>query len=344
MLGKSLQKLIPVDKFAELLRLRKQARDGEAVPPFETVRVRQDGLRMQVSLSVSPILDDAGAVRGVASVFRNVTHQKRAEQDQRRLNGILESAPALVAIFDTERKLVYLNGSGRKMLRVGAAEDLGEITVYDLYPPEAHAVVRDEMLPAVYAEGLWRKEVRLRSRDGEEFPALVTASAHRGTGGSIESISILALDLAENKQLEEQYRQAQKLEVVGQLASGIAHDFNNILTVITGYAEMILGKCGADDPLRGQIEEVLNASGRAASLTRQLLAFSRKSILAPRLLDPNEVIQDVEKMLRRVIGEDIELATALHSTRPIEADPVQVDQVLMNLAVNARDAMPRGAS
>src|SRR5664279_3714897 len=145
------------------------------------------------------------------------------------------------------------------------------------------------------------------------------------------------------RQSEEQLRQAHKIEAVGRLASGVAHDFNNILTVITGHSELLLRQLDADDPRRKNAEQIEKAAYRAAALTRQLLTFSRKQVIEPRVLKLNAIILNIEKMLRRLIGEDIEFCTVLDSAAGhIKADPGQIEQVIMNLAVNARDAMPNG--
>jgi PAS domain S-box-containing protein len=150
-------------------------------------------------------------------------------------------------------------------------------------------------------------------------------------------------DVTERMQLEEQLRNAQQLEAVGRLAGGVAHDFNNILSIIMGHGELVLAAVGADEEARNGLEQIRRAAERAASLTQQLLAFSRKQVLLPKVLDLNEAVSDVQKMLARVIGEDIELVSSLHpSLSPVKADPGQVEQVLMNLAINARDAMPHG--
>jgi nitrogen-specific signal transduction histidine kinase len=152
-------------------------------------------------------------------------------------------------------------------------------------------------------------------------------------------------DVTVRMQLEEQLRNAQQLEAIGRLAGGVAHDFNNILSIIMGHGELLLGAVGADERARSGLEQIRRAADRAASLTQQLLAFSRKQVLQPKVLDLNDAVADVQKMLSRVIGEDIELVASLHpSLASVKADPGQVEQVLMNLAVNARDAMPGGGT
>jgi len=143
--------------------------------------------------------------------------------------------------------------------------------------------------------------------------------------------------------LQDQLRQSQKMEAIGRLAGGIAHDFNNLLTVIKGYSQLSLVEIKEGDPLRGDIEEIKNAADRAADLTRQLLAFSRRQIMEMKVLDLNDLLKNLDKMLRRVIGEDIELVTPLaEDLGRVKADPGQIEQVIMNLSVNARDAMPEG--
>src|SRR5205085_771086 len=169
------------------------------------------------------------------------------------------------------------------------------------------------------------------------------ADEYLGVPFSPARLVALASRLVERRRAEEQLLQAQKMEAVGQLAGGVAHDFNNLLTAINGYSDLTLRRLAAEDPLRRNVEEVRKAGERAAALTRQLLAFSRKQVLQPVALDLNALVSDMEKMLRRLIGEDVELRTALApDLGSIKADPGQVEQVIMNLAVNARDAMPRG--
>jgi signal transduction histidine kinase/ActR/RegA family two-component response regulator len=188
--------------------------------------------------------------------------------------------------------------------------------------------------------GALEAEVTLHRPDGTERRIDFMATANVRPGRHIAVIR----DLTRQNELEVQLRQAQKMEAVGRLAGGIAHDFNNLLTAIAGYSEFLIG--GHTDPrLRRHAEEIKKAAARAASLTGQLLAFSRRQVLQPRVLDLNAVVSDMDMMLRRLIGEDVELLTMLEpELAPIRADPTQLEQVIVNLAVNARDAMPGGGS
>src|SRR5438552_5553994 len=169
------------------------------------------------------------------------------------------------------------------------------------------------------------------------------ASAVRDASGKVTRIVGIAEDITELQRTQDQLFRAQKMEAIGRLAGGVAHDFNNLLTAIIGHAELVLEDVRAGDPLRQDLEEILKAGQRAAILTRQLLAFSRQQVLEPRVLDPNALVADMDKMLRRLIGEDIELLTVLADrVGAIKGDGGQLEQVIMNLAVNARDAMPAG--
>jgi len=206
------------------------------------------------------------------------------------------------------------------------------------YPEEECPIVRaiqTRQPTRIKGEVFWRA-------DGTKFDAEYFASP-MWRGKEIVGAVVTFLDMSHQKTLEEQLHQSQKMEAIGQLAGGVAHDFNNLLTIINGYSELLLQSTPQDDPNRELLEEILKAGERSASLTRQLLVFSRKQVLAPKVLDLNEVVRHTEKMLRRVIGEDIELTTVLDpELGSVKADPGQLEQVLLNLAVNARDAMPQG--
>ncbi len=183
----------------------------------------------------------------------------------------------------------------------------------------------------------------LVSSDGKEIPIADTAAPIVDDKGNLAGAVLVFRDITEHKRVEERLRESHKMEAVGRLAGGVAHEFNNLLMVIRGYSELLLQRSSANDLVHTNAEEIRKAADRAASLTRQLLAFSRKQVLQPKVLDLNAVVTEVEKILRRLIGEDIELVTALEPALGcVKADPGQIEQIILNLAVNARDAMPRG--
>src|SRR5271156_6526920 len=186
-------------------------------------------------------------------------------------------------------------------------------------------------------------ESRIRHKDGHWLTLESTASAVRNAAGNVEKLVIVNRDITERKLLEEQLSLSQKLDAVGRLSGGIAHDFNNLLGVIIGYGEALQLQIPVGDPMREAVDEIQNAGQRAAALTQQLLAFSRKQALEPKVLDLNGVLSDVEKLLRRLIGEDIDLQISLSRyLGRVKADRSQLEQVIVNLAVNARDAMHQG--
>ena len=182
-----------------------------------------------------------------------------------------------------------------------------------------------------------------RRKDGSLYTEDQAVTPILDASGAITHFVAIKKDITERLQLEAQFRQAQKMESVGQLASGIAHDFNNLLTVINGMSELVLAQISPDDPMHADVQEIRRAGERAATLTRQLLAFSRQQILEPRVLNLNTVVAGMESLLRRLLGEDIDLVVVLTpDVGSVKADPGQIEQVITNLAVNARDAMPQG--
>ncbi len=286
---------------------------------------------------------DRNFLQAVAHVLAAALDRTEAEATQNRLVALLEATTDGVAIAAADHRLLYVNRAGRTMLGLGERSALTGLSLADLYPPELRERFRTEVVPVALNKGAWSGEIDLQGRTGQRWTVSQVVLAHRDAGGTVEFLSMVSRDLGERLRLEAQLRQAQKMEAVGRLAGGIAHDFNNLLCIITGYSEMALTQLAADATLHSFLSEINKAGNRAATLTRQLLAFSRKQLLAPKVLDLNGVIRDAGTMLRRMIGEDVELATTLAAELPpVKADPNQLEQVLMNLAVNARDAMPQG--
>jgi len=344
-LGKPITLLVPPELMAEEISILNRIRKGDRVDHYETHRVRKDGSRIEISLTVSPILDAEGRIVGASKIAHDVTKLRAAEASMERAQDRLRalSDANLIGIFaaDFDGRILEANAIFLKMVGY-TEEDLssGKVRWDVMTPPEYQETDRRaaEQLKSTGQMAPYEKEY-IR-KDGSKVPVLVGVAPMKNTA---ESVIAFAIDLGERKRLEEQLRQSQRMEVVGRLAGGVAHDFNNLLTPILGYSEIILSRLAPDDSLREELQEIQKAGERAAGLTRQLLAFSRKQVLQPKVVDLNGLISDASKLLRRLIGEDVTLALELApKLRRTKVDPGQVEQVLMNLAVNARDAMPRG--
>ncbi|HEY7387823.1 MAG TPA: ATP-binding protein [Bryobacteraceae bacterium] len=260
------------------------------------------------------------------------------------VTALLESASEAILSVDRSGRIALANRRAEEMFGYTRAELLGA-GIEMLLPESKQAVHESErekyfQRPRVRPMGIGM-ELMGRRRDGSEFPIEVSLN----TAETPEGVFAIAFvtDISQRKQLEEQLVHAQKMEAVGRLAGGVAHDFNNMLTVISGYTRMILEELSPQDPLREYADEIAKAADRAGSVANQLLAFSRRQLLQPRIVDVNAAITQTEKMLRRVLGEDIQLTLDLQDNIPhIKADPNQIEQAVVNLAVNSRDAMPQG--
>ena len=255
---------------------------------------------------------------------------------------ITENAADLIAVVDAQGNRLYNSPSYQKVLGYTAEELQSSSPFEQIHPDDRFAV--EEALKEALLAGVGRSiEYRMLHKDGSWRYLESTASAILTPEGKVEHLVIVNRDVTARRQLERQFFQAQKMEAVGRLSGGIAHDFNNLLGVIIGYSEVMQEQLEPNQPLRTCVDEVLGAARRAAELTRQLLVFSRQQVLEPRVLDLNVVVSDMEKMLCRLIGEDIELTTKLDpELGRVKADVSQIEQTIMNLAVNARDAMARG--
>ncbi|MEK7383432.1 MAG: ATP-binding protein, partial [Elusimicrobiota bacterium] len=270
---------------------------------------------------------------------------RRLLETEENWKSIVKNAPDTILLIDRSGRIEFVNRPGPLLEGVAAPG----ASVFDSIPDSAQPHVRDIFARVMETGASENSTLETTGRDGRKKLYSIGVGPIR-KDGRISSLMILAADITQRQeterkleQTEQQLRQAQKMEAVGRLAGGVAHDFNNLLTTILGYCEMLREGMPKKDPRQEEVEEIQNAADRAAALTRQLLAFSRRQILAPRILDINDSLKEIEKMLRRLIGEDIELVMKLDSKlKSVKADPGQMTQVIMNLAVNSRDAMPKG--
>jgi PAS domain S-box-containing protein len=255
------------------------------------------------------------------------------------LQAILDATMDVVAVFDSDRRFVFVNDAACRFYGRPSAEIVGARLDDFIGAARAEADWKDFLTSERIAQGM-REDVWDGEQDGRR-----TALEVRATPEFLPGLHLFVVrDITEQRILEEHLRQAQKMEAVGQLAGGIAHDFNNLLTVIAGYGEIARRRIGAG-PGSGELEEMIRAAGRASELTKQLLAFARRQVLEPVLLDVNDVASRLIPMLSRLIGEAIEIAVlAGRDLPPVLADRAQLEQVIINLAINARDAMPDGGT
>jgi PAS domain S-box-containing protein len=328
----------------------------EVVRGYECQLKRKDGTAIWVSLSSRKVCGDDRRALYTEGFIEDITERKRADEklreSERQLRTVLETISLVGVMLDRQGNITLCNDfllalSGWKR------EEVLRRNWFELFlPSEIRGRIRQE----VFLDTIGTGEIpthyqnEIITRKGERHLVDWNNTVIRDPGGQIVGVASIGEDITELKRaeavkarIEDQLRQAQKLESVGRLAAGVAHDFNNLLTVINGYSQLLLGRVKAGDPLRDALEEIHKAGERAAGLTQQLLAFSRKQILQPRVLDLNRVVEQMRPMLERLMGEDVEVCVQLQAeAATICADPNQLEQVLMNLAGNSRDAMPAG--
>jgi PAS domain S-box-containing protein len=310
--------------------------------------IGKDGRVVWVQSNSAVISDNQGKPAGTRGVTIDITNRKRAEQAVRKAEekyrGIFENAVEGIFQSTPEGKFISVNPSMARFLGYDSAEELMEHRTDIATQHYVDKNSRVELQRMLAEHGVVvGYECEVYRKNLSKIWAVENVRAIRDENGSILYYEGSIEDITERKTLENQLRQSQKLEAVGILAGGVAHDFNNLLTVISGYSDLTLLKLHEDDPLYRNVLEVKRAGERAAGLTRQLLAFSRKQVLQPKVLLLNSVISELEKLLRRLIGEDIGLRAVLDpDLGSVKADPGQIEQIIMNLAVNARDAMPKG--
>lgn len=299
------------------------------------------------------------AVLNALEKTRTFEEKTRAEaalqksEEQYRL--IAENTSDLICMVDFDGNFTYVSPSYREVLGYPPESLLGSSSFSLLHPDEIELAEEIKMESAASRKPIW-SELRVKHHNGSWKIFETLGNWICDSQGLPQYCVLVSRDITQRKEAEEtlrtseeklrlseeQLRMSQKLEAIGQLAGGVAHDFNNLLTVITGYSDLVLARLEDSDDNRPKIEEIKRAAQRASSLTRQLLAFSRKQVLQPKLFNLNDLVADMTKMLQRLIGENIQMNTCFAQETPINADPGQIEQVLMNLVVNARDAMPNG--
>jgi len=301
--------------------------------------VRADGEEFPLEASVSR--SESGGRKLYTIIVRDISERIKAEERIRQQAALLEMAHDAILIGSMEDTILFWNRGAERLYGWTAAEAVGHKAT-DLFSGQ-HSPEGEEATRAVLEKGKWAGELQQVCKDGRKVVVASSWTLVPDEAGQPRAKLIINTDITDKKKLESQLFQAQRMEAIGVLAGGVAHDFNNLLTVINGYSDMVSSSLPAGDPLHPLVAEIRKAGDRAISLTRQLLAFSRKQILASQILDLNALVGEAEKMLGRLIGEDIDLSAILApDLGRVKADPGQMEQVIMNLVVNARDAMPTG--
>jgi PAS domain S-box-containing protein len=323
----------------ELLRALKEK---SYVNDYEIHLRNKAGKDIACSVSVRLSPDEDGNPSTIVGTLRDISERKRVEEAMYRQSEALEQSPDGITISDLEGHLQFGNSAWAKMHGYTAEELPGQ----SLLMFHTDEQIEKEMMPfmaKVKERGGFSKEIWHMKKNGSVFPAMVSASVLCNELGEPIGLIMIAHDNTDQRSLEAQLFQAQKMESVGRLAGGIAHDFNNLLSPILGYSEILLSEFPADDPRSEDLQEILNAANRARDLNRQLLAFSRKQVLEMKIINLNKVVSDFEKILQRTVRDDIELMVNLEDNLwNVYADVSQLEQIIMNLVVNAQDAMPRG--
>ncbi|MEV6599920.1 PAS domain S-box protein [Actinoplanes sp. NPDC051346] len=364
MIGHPIDRIIPEDRRRDEAEILALVRIGGRMDRYRTSRLHADGTAITVSVLVSPLRDGTGTIVGMTSTARDISEREHAEA---RVQAVLDAAPDALLGVDDAGNVVLVNAEAERLFG-HPRYDLTTMAVHRLLPdglPPAAAMLRTggdstpldtEVFGDVAGQPAPRWATRTARRsDGDRLPVEISCSALDTGDGVIvvaavrditdrlaaEAEQLALREEAEQRRTEARMQRAERLESLGQLAGGVAHDFNNLLAVILNYASFIV-EDAPDTPLASDAEQIARAARRGSDLTHQLLAFARREVIRPRPLDVSTVVTEVTQMLRRSLGEHIALKATTAPLPPVMADPGQLEQVLVNLAVNARDAMPAG--
>ena len=348
MLGRSIFALIP-DELHEAERdLLERLRRGERVDFADTVRIRKDGTRIDIALSVSPIWDSSGLVVGISSIKRDITDRKRAEADlarrELRYRALVSATTSIVWTTDPAGRFDSPQASWEEFTGQGWREYSGFGWLDAIHPDDREALMQ-AWTRALDQHSIYESRGRLWCQARQGYRRFIARGVPVvGADGGVQEWIGTVTDVEDRWLAEERLRQADRMETVGRLAGGIAHEANNQMTVILGAAEF-LGRAIRDETARVDVDHIRRAAHRTAVITQQLLAFSRRQVLQPVVVDLNTVITTLEPILQRALGEVSRLESRLaEDLGQVKADPGQLDQILLNLALNARDAMPDGGT
>jgi PAS domain S-box-containing protein len=348
MIGGSIFRLIPDELHEAERELLEQVSRGEAVEFSETERIRKDGRRITIGLSVSPIWDGQGRVAGASSIKRDVTERKQARialaQSQERLQLALRAARMGTWRWEVATNTLSWDEGLRQLYGLASDES---VTRYEHFLQRVHqddrAMVRAAVERAIEGSGGLDYEFRIILPGGGARWLADQGRVVRDPSGKLLYMTGVCVDVTDRKQVEDRLRQAQRMDSVGQLAGGIAHEANNMMSVVLGCADYVLQRNDLPEAVRQDVDQIWRAAKRTAGITQQLLAFSRRQVLQPQVLDLNATVRDLEPILTRTLGESRGLRMHLStSLGKIRADPGQLEQVLLNLTLNARDAMQEG--
>jgi two-component system cell cycle sensor histidine kinase/response regulator CckA len=355
LVGRTYDTIVPADEVDDAARrLETKLDEGAATSAYESTLLCKDGRRIEIHASTQ-VLVRAGRPAGVLAISRDigdyVTARERAAESERRFRGAFDDAAIGMILVEPDGTILRVNAAFGRMLQYSPAELAGTV-IFDFMPPEDTEASRANIDAIARGErDSFRVEKSYVRRDGSLLAAHVVVSCVRAGDGTLQYFVVQVQDLSELRRVqtvlgetEEQLRQSQKMEAIGQLAGGVAHDFNNLLTAINGYSDIALAELSdAPASTRRAIEEIRRAGERAAQLTQQLLTFSRQQVLQPEVVAVNDVVKGYLSMLERLVGEAVVIETRLGTDLPlVHVDPGQLGQVLLNLVVNARDAMPDG--
>jgi PAS domain S-box-containing protein len=344
-IGKNDTELFTPETGREIMAADRKVVESGETQTYEELGISAGVARTYLSTK-GPHRDSQGAIMGLLGICRDITDRKRAEQEfrhsQQKLRIHFEHTPLAVVEWDTQLRITEWSPSAERVFGYSRQEAIGRDAGFLVAPALREHVERmgRELLAQ---KGGTRSTNDNLTKDGRTISCEWYNTPLVDESGQVLGVASLVQDVTERVALEERLRQSQKMEAVGRLAGGVAHDFNNLLTVIMGYSQILTDGLPAASRLKDATTQIRSAADRAAGITRQLLAFSRKQVLLPRVIDLNEIMLNLDTMLRRLIGEDIEVLTVPgRDLGAVKADPGQIEQVIMNLALNSRDAMPGG--